>query len=765
MNKSVTDGIVFMPPAFSAGLDAWSRGDGTAGSPSWAGGADAVLAPFDPDFGTALEVLKSDPLLRLRHFGATPLLPGCYLRVSVRLKAMAGALPSVRVALRPNRADGSATPGVPVTGPEVALPGYGQVVEASALIGTGARGGVDLGLGPATVSAHIGLDLTGPVGGLVRIESIRIEDVTKLFLRDMLDIVDVRDFGAAGDGVTDDRAAFLAADAAAQGRRVLVPAGSYLVDGNLTVHSPIRFHGTIISPPQHRFILMQGFDLATYIEAFGGDEALAFRKAFQALLNFSGHDSLDLCGRRIELTAPIDMAAAVGNQSEFAIRRVIRNGQFNVLESPAWADEVVEAVAQYSPASPRTLSNVANAAQVPVGALVTGHGVGREVYVRATDPAAGTITLSQPLHGAAAQQGYSFRRFKYALDFSGFSILRRLILSDVDFFLQGHASGVMLAPEGSEMIFRDCTFNRPKDRGITSIGRGCQDIFLDRNNFLSNEMPLPSTQRQTIAFNLNANDSKIRHNRGVRFRHFAVIGGMMHMILGNHFFQGEDQGDGARLAGLILTEPNCLTTINGNYIDNCFIEWNNEHDAEPAFGQELSFGGLTITGNIFTSIGAAAFNRWIVVAPYGPGHFINGLAVTSNAFKPVVGPALERVEGVDTSRAELDQGRMRNITFEGNAFHQIAARSLNPVPLLHDQQTEASTWVVECAGWLPFGGRARTVVAVQPEGPLQEAGGATHHGQPFALTEQGPEGTRIHLRWPVAVRGRVRVTVRMDNPL
>ena len=36
-------------------------------------------------------------------------------------------------------------------------------------------------------------------------------------------------------------------------------------------------------------------------------------------------------------TAPIDMQAAVGNKATFSTRRVIRNGQFNVVAGPAWA--------------------------------------------------------------------------------------------------------------------------------------------------------------------------------------------------------------------------------------------------------------------------------------------------------------------------------------------------------------------------------------------------------------------------------------------
>ena len=45
--------------------------------------------------------------------------------------------------------------------------------------------------------------------------------------------------------------------------------------------------------------------------------------------------------------------------------------------------------------------------------------------------------------------------------------------------------------------------------------------------------------------------------------------------------------DGARLAGLVLTKPNVKSVITGNYIDNTFIEWTNEHDAEPDFSQRV----------------------------------------------------------------------------------------------------------------------------------------------------------------------------------
>ena len=85
------------------------------------------------------------------------------------------------------------------------------------------------------------------------------------------------------------------------------------------------------------------------MDAFG-DEEVAFKKAFQALLNFSDHESLDLGGRRISLTGPVDMQAAVGNKTSFETRRAIRNGQIQPIDGPNWDSNIV--VAQATTAHP-----------------------------------------------------------------------------------------------------------------------------------------------------------------------------------------------------------------------------------------------------------------------------------------------------------------------------------------------------------------------------------------------------------------------------
>ncbi|SLN35024.1 Pectate lyase superfamily protein [Pseudoruegeria aquimaris] len=760
MNKAITEGLVFTPPAFSAGLDVWSRGDGTPGSQTYDGAADAAIAYSDADFGDCLELLKTEATQKLRYMGQVPLQPGCYLEITVRVKAVSGNLPGVRIAGWAGDAGEAHVPGLVETGPTTVLSSYGEVVTVRAIVGSGSRSGVDMPWGRVPVYGHFGLDLTGATGGVLRIEDIRIEDVTRYFLRDIVSVVDVRDYGAVGDGITDDTAAFEAADSAANGRTVLVPAGTFAINGHLTLDNPVRFEGTLVMPDDKRLILIKNYDLPTYVDAFG-NELAALKKALQALFQYSNHDSLDLGGRRIEIDAPIDVAAVAGIDS-FATRRVVRNGQFNVQASSNWDDTVVTSQATYSTGQPKKLTGVVNVANIPVGSLVTGAGVGREVYVTSVNVGAGTVTLSQELFDAAGTQVFTFRRFKYVLDFSGFSKLEKFVLDDIEFQCSGDASAIMLAPEGLIFTLRDCFITKPKDRGITSIGGGCQGMTIDRCQFLSNEQDIRVQDRTTIAFNANANDLKIRDNRVVRFAHFGVLGGTGHMFVGNHWFHGDNETTGVRRAGLVFTALSLKTLITGNYIDNNFVELTNEHDATPDFSSQFSFGGITFTGNIFTVNDVASWFNWIVITPYGQGHFINGLNVSGNTFRAING-SIERVEGVDETYASLDMTKARNVTFAGNTFNNVNTRSINPVTVRHTQNSDASTWVVSTEGHLPFGGESRGVDSVMADGAIK-AGSSTLYSVPYAQVGQGADRSQVNLRWQQACDGAVWVTARMDEP-
>ncbi|NND21171.1 MAG: right-handed parallel beta-helix repeat-containing protein [Silicimonas sp.] len=762
MNKAITDGLVLMPPPFSGGLAVWSSEDGTPGSVTYDSVATAAVVPGDADFGSCLELMKTDSVQKLRYTGETPILPGCYLRVTARIKAISGPLPTVRIAGWPGQAGGSGVSGVTTFGPSVTLASYGEVLEVSAIIGSGPRTGVDMVWGDPVLYGHLGLDLTGATGGIVRVDDLVVEDVTSVFHRTMMDWVDVRDYGAVGDGVTDCTTAFVAANAAAAGREILVPDGTYVLNGNITFEYPARFVGTVTLPTSNYLILRRNFDIPTYAAAFG-DEEEAFRRAFQALLVFSDHESLDLGGRRIEVTGPIDMASAA-NQTIYEIRRVIRNGQLNVVPGPAWDTEVQTSQASYDVGQPTLLSAVSNVANIPVGSLVEGTGVGREVYVTDKNVGAGTITLSQPLFAAPASQTYTFKRFKYVLDFSGFTKLSKVTLTDVEIHCQGVASGVLLAPAGETFHLKDCFVTKPRDRGVTSHGRGCQDLQLDRCHFVSDEQAVDATARVSLGFNVNANDAKIRDNRFQRFGTTMVLHGNGHLIVGNHWFQGDNVTDGPRVAGLVFTYPNVKSVVTGNYVDNSFIEWTNEHDATPDFASEFSFGGLTVTGNIFTVNDAASWFSWIVVKPYGPGHFIQGLSVTGNTFKSLNGTT-DRVEQVDNSIADLVRGSYRNIVFDGNTFNGVGQVTQNPVTVQFDQASDAANWTVDVGGYLPFGGKAREVTSIVAEGAIENAADAAVYAMPHITPEVGAAQDQVSLAWPEAVRGRVHVTARADKPV
>ena len=442
---------------------------------------------------------------------------------------------------------------------------------------------------------------------------------------------------------------------------------------------------------------------------------------------------------------------------------MIRNGQFNARSGSGWDTGEVTSSASYDNSNPYALTNVTNVANIEVGSLVTGTGVGREVYVKSTNVGAQTLELSAPLYDAPGTQSYTFQRYRYMLDFSGFETISQFNIADVDFKCDGISSAVMISKEGIIWQFRDVFFNKPKDRGITSIGKACQGMQIDNCQFLSNEQALIAQQRRSIGFNVNANDCKIRNNRGVRFGHWAVMQGSGHMIQGNHWFQGDNEEDGTRQAGLVLSGTNAKIVVNGNYVDNSFIEWNNEHDPNPEQSAEFSFGSLSIIGNIFTVARVGPWFRWIVIKPYGAGHFLNGLCVTGNTFKSLDG-SIERVDKLDDSIATLDLSRTRNVDWTGNSYHAIDNWTANPVMLDFSVTSANTTWTCDFTEWMPFGGEQRNVSAVIPEGPLRAGNNVIQYVTPYTNPGGGTAGGEVDLVWPVAVKGKVHVTGRMDNP-
>jgi hypothetical protein len=172
-----------MPPAFADGLDDWSWGDGTPDSPSYDRAPFARLVRSDPDFGVCLEMRKVEPVQRLRYMGEMPLRRGGFLEISARLKGVRGPLPAVRVAAWPGGMRGREVTGVPVAAAEHVLPRPDRVLAVRTVIGFVDVPGVDLVWDERVLYAHVGLDLVGIDGGVVRVEDLRVEEVSDRFAR------------------------------------------------------------------------------------------------------------------------------------------------------------------------------------------------------------------------------------------------------------------------------------------------------------------------------------------------------------------------------------------------------------------------------------------------------------------------------------------------------------------------------------------------------------------------------------------------------
>lgn len=761
MNKALTDGIVLMPPPFEGGLDVWSCEDGAPGRSTY-DGLDGARIATDDIFGTCLEFRMSAARQKLRFTGETPILPGCYLKVRARVRLISTHGICVQAAAWAGGPRGEHVGGLAETGPAVTCAAQGEIVETSAIIGTGLRAGVDMAWGTRAIFAHVGLDLKGVEGSVVRVENLVVEDVTASFLRPMMDWVDVCDFGAVGDGVADDHGAFVAADRAARGRGILVPEGSYRLSRDLTVQNAIRFVGRIVMGDDHVLVLCRNLDFRTYADAFG-DDAVALRHAFQAHCRSDVKTALDMGGCRVDLTEPLVLTAPESSASGRAAR-ILRNGRLRCLNSPGWATVSFEREATCDPEQPACLTMIETVADIPMGSHVSGEGVGREVYVVAVDRARGCLTLSTPLRAARERGKYTFTRYAYALDLSQLSQRMALDLEEMQIECAGEASGVLLGPDIPAVRISACTIHAPRDRGISAPGAGRDGMAVDRCSFTSAENDKHAAARKSIALGADVNGAEIRNTEFSHFGTAIVLHGRGHRIIGNRIFQGDTVAKGPRLAGLVLTRPDVSTVISGNVISDAFIEWTDENVPDPERAAHPFFGGLTVSANVFDCEDAAPSFSWLVIKPSGPDRFLDGLSVIGNTFEARTG-AVMRAEKVDIASADLEHRLARNVTFSGNSFANVKQWTVNPVTLEFSQSTPSANWRLELPGNLPFGGCAREVASVTTEGPILNAVTIPVFAMPHVGTNDGQGCRHLRLTWPEPVTGRVNVTLRADRQI
>ncbi|MEO0914597.1 MAG: right-handed parallel beta-helix repeat-containing protein, partial [Pseudomonadota bacterium] len=360
-----------------------------------------------------------------------------------------------------------------------------------------------------------------------------------------------------------------------------------------------------------------------------------------------------------------------------------------------------------------------------------------------------------------ARQFYTFTRTKYLLDFSNVERINSFNIDDIEFLGNGRANGIMLPPLGIAWGVRDCWFSRPRTRAITSIGRACQGISIDRNQFIASDDDLLVPDRNSIAFNINANDSKIRNNRCVQFKHFAIFNGSGNLIVGNHFWVLDSDADGDKSAGIVFTQANAKSTVTGNYIDNMSIEMANEHSPNGET-RSAGFGKLTISGNIFTAQLVPDRFTFLRIRPRGNGWVMNGITVTDNTFKMFNGAFLDRIDEYDNSFGSLNHAETRDVIFTGNSFDRVRQKAESPVTVAHTQNSANATWTVNLSEFMPFACEALGVDGIVPQGQIVNSGGSGVFDQPWVNTRVGADANQVQLRWSTATTGTVHLRARCD---
>lgn len=106
---------------------------------------------------------------------------------------------------------------------------------------------------------------------------------------------------------------------------------------------------------------------------------------------------------------------------------------------------------------------------------------------------------------------------------------------------------------------------------------------------------------------------------------------------------------------------------------------------------------------------------------------------------------------------------MRTVSFEGNHYTAVSEPVYNPVIIAHTQASVANDWIVESGTFLPFRGRVRNIDAVMAAGRITNTNNVAVYEQPYAAPGIGSGGRAAKVSFGTAVKGTIRVTMRMDN--
>lgn len=489
--------------------------------------------------------------------------------------------------------------------------------------------------------------------------------------------------------------------------------------------------------------------IGPYLSAYANNPDSALAAALKELFSGDSSSTLDLEGRTITLNGPVDVAQAAAKTSSSVFCR-ITNGILTISQ-----DVPNQSVTKQGQLQALALTMTLSSTQGIVrGMHISGPGLSRETYVteviNGTDIGINTYAIS-----AQTNQQYTFTKFGYLLDFSGFNQLSRLSIDHVNFSLRGMVSGIMMGSDGIANHIESNWILDPKNRGITDFNSGARGISINNNEMVSNATAYADSLRYPVAITISNNDPKIRSNRIAMFRHAMIIHGGGALITGNHWWQGVEN---ARTAGLIFTGRRVKGLVDGNYVDNNWIELSNE----SAAANTTPIGRISIVGNHFTNAwqgDSAAQFSWIRIAPYTVDAPVAGILVTGNTFISLQATVL-RSESVDATNGSVNLTNFEDVYFSDNTWEKVTYRTYNPLTVQRviPPGQEITNVVFQTEKAVPFGAQINAVTSVglnNMRNPDGTEAYLPYNSYPGSMLSNK---SRMQVRFPTPCSGTITVT-------
>lgn len=504
-------------------------------------------------------------------------------------------------------------------------------------------------------------------------------------------------YGAVGDGTTDDRTAIV--NALASNKTVLMTK-TYRIGSNLSITSgTMVFVGTGKLKPSSSVVITLGsavivggttaqcFDtsaggsfntasanntrgpslkISNYIpsDLSSTTQDAGFEQALKDLFNLNYY-SLDLEGRTVTLTRSIDVFSITGVATNPSWKK-LSNGRINLHSS----------FSTNSPTSTNTKSanlvkgsetiTVSSVADLAIGMEISGPGIPICSFIVSKDSLTNTFRISNKCYTTSTGVTITWKKHSFALNFSGMDRLTKFTFDNIHWDLNNLGSGYFGSKSDDIVECNACRFENPETFAWAQPMEGGGTVIIN-SDFNSGQSATLPTSRTRIGIVIGG-DSRVYNNRWAYFKHSAVFTGGSVQFIGNHPFAGYTAGLAAKTAGIVYQQY-VRGLFTGNYIDNGWLELRNE---TFAYNANASVGGLTICDNFWTSTRQPVTTEsFIVVAPYTTDSTLKDITIANNIFRPLVdggGSKMDYATKIDTTKGTIDGTTIVNCFMHDNAY-------------------------------------------------------------------------------------------------